>query len=204
MLVLNFNMVITDAVSRGLWCAGAVAAVLGAVLLCCARTAKDKWYASILYNSCLKVEEIIVSFSLRDFFESVVFSLVSIAYSLVRIVGFFAFPAAFAAATCVVMGDGVSRKVLAVMLLGNVLFFVCASFFCGVSLNCISLSRSACVGNIGSFRAVLKKLECCSLRIFAFDIFLSVTNRSSRRLAKLIFAQNICEENKETFFAHAG
>lgn len=195
LLVLNFKSMIIGTTGKILLFTGAFAAACGAVLLCCVRTAKDKWYASILDDKYMGIEDIIVLFTLRDFADSVVFSLVSAAYSLVRIVSFFAFPAAFAAATYLAVADGVSRNVLAVMLFGNVLFFCCAAFFCGALLNCVSLSRSACVGDVKSFRRVLKKLESCSMKIFRFDIFLSIADRGSRRLAKLILIKNICEEN---------
>lgn len=195
LLVLNFNSMITGTTGRIMLFAGAFAVACGAVLLCCVRTAKDKWYISILYDKYQGVEDIIVSFRLRDLADSVIFSLVSAVYSLVRIVSFFAFPAAFAAVTYLAVADGVSRNVLAVMLLGNMLAFGCAAFFCGALLNCVSLSRSLCVGDVRAFRRVLKKLEPCSLVIFRFDIFLSIADRGSRRLAKLILIKNICEEN---------
>ncbi len=197
LLILKFNLMSPCVVGKAFLCAGVFAVASGAFLLCCVRTVKDKWYASILADRYTNVEDIIVSFSLRDFSDSVIFSLVSIVYSFVRIVGFFAFPVSFAVATYRIMADGVSRNVLAVMLLGNVLVFGCAAFFCGISLNCISLSRSVCVGNIKAFRSALKKIEYCSLKIFGFDIFLSVANRSSRRLSKLMYAYNICKENTE-------
>lgn len=195
LLVLKFKLMVTDTLGRSFLSAGVFAAVSGAFLLCCARTVKDKWYASILADSYRNVEDIIVSFTLRDFADSVAFSFISIVYSLVRIAGFFAFPASFAAVTYRIALDGVSAEVLAVLLLGNVLFFCCAAFFCGISLNCISLSRSVCVGDVKAFRSVLKKTEHCSFKIFGFDVFLSVTNRSSRRLAKLMYAYNACKEN---------
>lgn len=195
LLVLNFKSMIIGTTGRILLFTGVFAVACGVVLLCCARTVKDKWYASILDDKYMGIEDIIVSFTLRNFADSVIFSLVSAAYSLVRILCFFAFPAFVAAATYLAVADGVSRNVLAVMLLGNVLTFCCAAFFCGTLLNCVSLSRSACAGDVRAFRRVLKKLEPCSLKIFRFDIFLSIADRGSRRLAKLILIKNICEEN---------
>ncbi|MBQ8027377.1 MAG: hypothetical protein IJ261_04600 [Clostridia bacterium] len=166
----------------------AVAVALGALLLQCVRTVKDRWYACACEDKQISVTELITAFSVRDVLLSLRSGFASLIFTLGRLLLFLFFPSVFTAFTAFMVRDGLSVTVFAVMLLGNILLWLCSLFFAAVSLNCVSLARSVCSGKNG-FVSGLKILDSSAFSLFRFGVMLSVFNRSYRRLSKIIFVR---------------
>jgi len=167
----------------------AVVFCLAVLLLWCARTVKDRWYAAISEGCYVTVTALIVRFTLRDVLNSVICGLISSFLSLVRVVAFCGFPLALAVWMLFLMRDGVSRTVFFVLLFGFTVLAVCSVFFLAVSLGCVSLTRSLCFCSTNKFIRILRSLEKSCFSLFAFSLFLSAFNRCSRRFSKIEFAR---------------
>lgn len=167
----------------------AVVFCLAVLLLWCARTVKDRWYAAISEGYYVDVTDFIVRFTLRDVLNSFMCGLISSLLSLIRIIAFCGFPFAFISLIFFLMRDGLSRAVFFVLLFGFVVLTVCSAFFLVMSLGCVSLARSLCFCSTNKFIRLLSSLEKSCFRLFSFSLFLSAFNRCLRRFSKIEFAR---------------
>lgn len=164
-----------------------VFAILSAfVLLMCLRTVKDRWYASVCAGEQASVSDLIIDFNFRDVLVSLSNAILSFVVSSLRIVQFLSFPLAFAVFVFGVVKDGTSVNVFCILAVGNLIAFVCSLIFVVGSLNCVSLARTVSCGSLRKFTSSLKLLDFAMFRLFWFDSFLSVVNRCSRRLSKIM------------------
>ncbi len=164
---------------------------LAALLLLCARTVKDRWYAAISEGYYMNVTDFIAGFTLRDVLNAVMCGVISSFLSLIRIIAFCGFPFAFISLIFFLMRDGLSRAVFFVLLFGFVVLTVCSAFFLVMSLGCVSLARSLCFCSTNKFIRILSSLEKNCFRLFSFSLFLSAFNRCCRRFSKIEFARFI-------------
>lgn len=167
---------------------GAITIVIALIMLECMRTVKDRWYGLVKAGHDCSFSDLIVSFGVDDLFFSLLSAFASCWASVLRFTVFFFVPAASAFLTLNFLKYGVSNLMLAALIAGNFVLLCCALVFWFISLNCVSLARSLCVGDIRRFVPVLYSLDMCAFRLFRFGVFLSVSNRGSRRLAKIMYA----------------
>lgn len=162
--------------------------LLGMLILQCTRTVKDRWFSALNSPNPVFVSEIIADFGLRDAAESVKCGLMSFVFSFIRLLLFGALPSVLVLWLHISLRDGVSRAVLFFFLCGFAVILFCSVFFMSVSLSCVSLARSLCSYNAGSFVKILKSLEKNCFLLFKYSLFLSFFNRCSRRFSKIVFA----------------
>ncbi|MBO5359420.1 MAG: hypothetical protein J6B25_01120 [Clostridia bacterium] len=167
---------------------GAITIVIALIMLECMRTVKDRWYGLVKAGHDCSFSDLIVSFGVDDLFFSLLSAFASCWASVLRFTVFFFVPAASAFLTLNFLKYGVSNLMFTALTVGNFVLFCCALVFWLVSLNCISLARSLCVGDIKRFASVLSILDRYAFRIFRFGTLLSVVNAGSRRLAKIMYA----------------
>lgn len=167
---------------------GAITIVVALIMLECMRTVKDRWYGLVKTGRDCSFSELIVSFGFDDLSFSLLSAFAGCWASVLRFIVFFFVPAASAFFTLISIENGVSNLMLAALIAGNFVLLCCALVFWFISLNCVSLARSLCVGDIRRFVPVLYSLDMCAFRLFRFGVFLSVSNRGSRRLAKIMYA----------------
>lgn len=164
---------------------------LAALLLLCARTVKDRWYAAISEGYYMNVTDFIAGFTLRDVLNAVMCGVISSFLSLIRVFIFCSIPSVLAVLIIFLMRDGVSRAVLFILLFGFVTLTVCSVLFLTVSLGCVSLARSLCFCSTNKFMHILRSLEKNCFRLFSFSLFTGVFNRCCRRFSKIEFARFI-------------
>ncbi len=167
---------------------GAITIVVALIMLECIRTVKDRWYGLVRTGHSCSFSDLIVSFGFDDLSFSLLSAFASCWASVLRFMVFFFVPATSLFFTLNYLARGVSDFMLKALVAGNLMLFCCALVFWLVSLNCISLARSLCVGDIKRFVSVLYALDVYAFRLFRFGAFLSVANRGSRRLAKIMYA----------------
>ncbi len=191
LVLLRFNDYYKSVNGRAFLALCGVGLLFGVLLLWCARTVKDRWYAALSDGCYMNVIDIITRFTFCDVLNSVSCGLLSSFLSFVRIVAFMGFPSAVAAMILLVMQEGVSRAVFIVLVIGFAIIAVCSVFFLVVSLSCVSLARSLCFCSVYRFKYILKMLEKYCFSLFCFSLFLSTFNRCVRRFSKLEFARFI-------------
>lgn len=190
--IKNFSECLQSVRGKTVLLIGAVTLAAALVLLECIRTVKDRWYDYTKTGQGCSFSELTVSFGLSDLFVSLVGALMSLQASVLRFVVFFFVPLSGLFLTVKLLIYGVSNAMITVLIAGNMLLFCCALLFWLVSLNCVSLARSLCVADIKRFYSVLHALDKYAFRFFKFGSLLSVVNRGSRRLAKLMYADCVC------------
>lgn len=167
---------------------GAITIVIALIMLECMRTVKDRWYGLVKTGRDCSFSELIVSFGSDDLSFSLLSAFASCLASVLRFTVFFFVPVTSVIFTLDFLKHGVSNLMFTLLIVGNFVLFCCALVFWLVSVNCVSLARSLCVGNFRCFIPVLYSLDACAFRLFRFGVFLSVSNRGSRRLAKIMYA----------------
>lgn len=190
--IKNFSECLQSVRGKTVLLIGAVTLAAALVLLECIRTVKDRWYDYTKTGQGCSFSELTVSFGLSDLFVSLVGALMSLQASVLRFAVFFFVPLSGLFLTSKLLFYGVSNAVFTVLIVGNVLLLGSALLFWLSSLNCVSLARSICVGNIRQFYSVLHVLDKYSFRFLKFGTLLSVVNRGSRRLAKIMYADCVC------------
>ena len=163
----------------------------GVLLLWCARTVKDRWYAALSDGCYMNVIDIITRFKFYDVLNSVSCGLFSSISSLIRVIAFCGFPTAAAVLIISLVNSGISRAVFLVMMCGFIAVVGYSAFFLAVSLNCVSLARSFCFCSVHRFKYILRLLEKNCFNLLRFSLFLSIFNRCVRRFSKLEFARLI-------------
>lgn len=187
----NFNEYRQNSAGRTVLIIGAIVIVLSLILLECMRTLKDRWYSFVKTGHDYTFSELTVSFGVRDLYFSLVSALLGFLMSVLRFVLFFFVPVISLFITQKFLASGVSNAMLAALITGNIVLFCCALAFWLVSLNCVSLARSLCVGDIKNYGSILYALDKNAFRLFRFGAMLSVINRGSRRLAKIMYADSV-------------
>ena len=188
----NFSEFLHSFTGKTVLVIGAATVTAALILLECIRNVKDRWYDCIKTGYSCSFSELTVSFGLADLLFALLGALVSLQASVLRFVVFFFVPMGGLFITVKLVAYGVSNAMLVVLVIGNVLLFCSALLFWLVSLNCVSLARSLCVSDIKRFYSVLHTLDKYAFRFFKFGIPLSVVNRGSRRLAKIMYADLVC------------
>ncbi len=188
----NFSECLQSATGKTVLAIGAATVTAALILLECIRTVKDRWYDYTKTGHSCSFSELTVSFGLSDLLFSLAGALVSLQAAVLRFVVFFFVPLSGLFFTVKLLVHGVSNAMLTVLVVGNALLFCCALLFWLVSLNCVSIARSLCVSDIKRFYSVLHALDKYAFRFFKFGALLSVVNRGSRRLAKIMYADGVC------------
>lgn len=187
----NFSDYRQSTIGKAVLVVGAVSVVAALILLECMRTVKDKWYAAAKRGENCSFSQLIVSFGLCDLSYSLAGAFMSYWASALRFIMFFFVPAISLIFSIRFLEYGVSNAMLTVLVAGNFLLFCCALLFWIAALNSVSLARSLCVGDIKRFTSVVYALDKYAFSLFGFGALLSVINRGSRRLAKIMYATAI-------------
>lgn len=190
--IKNFSECLQSVRGKTVLLIGAATVTAALVLLECIRTVKDRWYDYTKMGHTRSFSELTVSFGLSDLFFSLGGALMSLQASVLRFAVFFFVPLSGLFLTSKLLFYGVSNVMFTVLIVGNVLLLGSALLFWLASLNCVSLARSLCVSDIKRFYSVLHALDKYAFRLLKFGTLLSVVNRGSRRLAKLMYADCVC------------
>lgn len=194
LFVFGFSGYMQSAAGRVVLIVTAFSLAAALVLLECTRTVKDRWFSMIKQGMDTQLLNLFCRFALKDIALSIRLAMLSYLVSIARVAVFFSVPALILALSAYLAAGGVSSIMLYILLAGNAVLLVCALLFCCVSLNCVSLARSLSFDNTADFTGKLRMLENNAFRLFRFGIMLSLVNRGSRRLAKIIFAEYVCNE----------
>ena len=195
LVVANSSALLADKVGRVFFALGIVTVVSGFLLAECTCFVVDKWFLCVAQGTCRPVVNLLCAFRFSDFLAALKFGAVNRFYVFTRYFVFVAFPIAFAAFSILAVTRGVSVEMFCVLAAGSAVLITCGLCFALAAVSCVGVSRTVCVGGKNIFRNCLASVERYVASLFFYSLTLGFSGVAYRRMAKLIFAQQVFQNN---------